>query len=198
MTVRNHPLFTVWRKMRERCYNPREISYKRYGARGISVCDEWRNSSRLFVEWALANGWVPGLQIDRINNDGPYSPENCRWITRSQNLRNCRSNRIVTFNGDSLALIEWSERTGIPYSALVARLNKGWSVEQALTQPARPQLRRTTEINGERISVSEAAKRTGLSQYAIYNRMRRGWEPSRAMTETRTTLNEGEVCHREG
>ena len=171
--------------MRERCYNPRDISYHNYGARGITVCDEWRNSSRVFIDWAMANGWRRGLQIDRIDNDGNYEPGNCRWVTRRRNMRNCRTNRIVTFNGESLPLAEWSDRTGIPYFALVARLNKGWEVPRALTQPVRPQLNRTAQVDGESIDVNEAAKRTGLSVHAIYNRLRRGWEPSRAATEPR-------------
>jgi hypothetical protein len=77
-------------KMKDRCYRPLEQSYEYYGARGIGVCDKWLASSTAFYEWAMANGWAPGLQLDRINVDGMYGPENCRFVTQTTNVRNRR------------------------------------------------------------------------------------------------------------
>lgn len=82
-----HPLYNIWSGMRKRCENPKAQHFSRYGGRGISVCDEWY-SAATFIEWALANGWVEGLSIDRIDIDGNYEPTNCRWITVSQNSKN--------------------------------------------------------------------------------------------------------------
>lgn len=81
--------------MIDRCNNPKHIAYKQYGARGISMCQEWLDSPQAFVDWALANGFSPELQIDRIDNSKGYSPDNCRWVTARENIRN-RSNSVIT------------------------------------------------------------------------------------------------------
>lgn len=86
-------LYYVWHTMRQRCVNPKNISYPRYGARGITVCPEWRHFAP-FQTWALANGYQQGLTIDRIDNDGPYTPENCRWVTPLVQRHNRRDTRL--------------------------------------------------------------------------------------------------------
>lgn len=83
-------LYTVWLSMKGRCYRPSAQGYKNYGGRGIYVSDKWRNDFTAFSEWCHANGYGRGLQLDRIDNDGPYAPENCRWVTRSANNANRR------------------------------------------------------------------------------------------------------------
>jgi hypothetical protein len=82
------PLHKVWLNMNNRCENPRFHAWHRYGGRGISVCPEWRSSAKAFIDWALANGYQRGLQIDRIDNDGNYDPDNCHFVTRIENNRN--------------------------------------------------------------------------------------------------------------
>lgn len=105
-----HPkLFLVWETMRSRCNNPNRGKYKDYGARGISVCEEWQNSASSFCEWALSNGYSEGLQIDRIDNDKGYSPDNCRWVTPKQNSRNRRNNVFLTIAGVTKSVAEWCE-----------------------------------------------------------------------------------------
>jgi hypothetical protein len=84
-----HPLYTVWRHMKDRCYNKNGGQYKDYGGRGIVVCDEWFNNAKIFINWALPL-WRKGLQIDRKNNDGNYCSENCRFVTRAENMHNTR------------------------------------------------------------------------------------------------------------
>lgn len=82
-----HPLYKCWKNMKTRCYNPKNKNYKSYGDKGIIVCNEWKNDSTAFLKWAFANGWLKGLSIDRINNNGNYEPENCRFISGSENTR---------------------------------------------------------------------------------------------------------------
>lgn len=102
-------LFGVYGSMKNRCYNPKRDSYERYGARGIGVCEEWRNSPESFVRWALDNGYEKGLQLDRIDNDGDYSPDNCRWVTPKENCRNTRRNKTLTLIGQTKTVAEWCE-----------------------------------------------------------------------------------------
>lgn len=126
-------LYEIWCAMKARCNRRTDESYKDYGGRGITVCDEWANSFEAFRKWALSNGYQNNLSIDRKDNDGPYCPENCRWATAKQQNNNQRSNRVITHNGESHTIAEWAELVGIKYDTLRRRLNKGWSVERALT-----------------------------------------------------------------
>lgn len=131
-------LYSVWCAMKRRCYGIRTINYPNYGGRGIRVCDEWRNDYAAFRKWALKNGYEKGLELDRIDVDGNYEPDNCRWVTRQKQSYNKRSNRVIEYKGKSKTMAEWAEEIGISIQTLSSRLNKlGWSVERALTTPPR-------------------------------------------------------------
>lgn len=129
-------LYCVWRGMVERCENPNHIDYARYGGRGIRLCDRWRKS---FTEFASDMGERPSPrhQIDRIDNNRGYEPGNCRWATSRQQTRNTRRNRIVTHDGKSLCVAEWSELVGIAPSIISERLRSGWTAKDALTRPVK-------------------------------------------------------------
>ena len=86
----NHPLYKIWSGMIQRCHKETDTAYRYYGARGITVCDEWRHDAEAFINWSLQNGWKKGLEIDRINNYKGYSPDNCRYITHKANMGNQR------------------------------------------------------------------------------------------------------------
>jgi hypothetical protein len=116
-----HPLFNVWKNMRGRCHDIKNKRFKNYGGRGISICDSWENLENFIADMAAT--YQPGLTIDRIDNDGPYSPENCRWATRFQQNRNYSRNRFYTHDGRTMCLKEWSEALGINYGTLHDRLN---------------------------------------------------------------------------
>ena len=136
-------LYKVWLDMKRRCYNAKDVDYKNYGGRGITVCDEWKDSFVSFSQWAYENGYdkdAPKGQctIDRIDVNGCYEPENCRWVNIHIQSNNKRNNRILTYNGESHTLSEWCEIVNIPYNCLQLRLNKlHWSVEKTLTTPTR-------------------------------------------------------------
>lgn len=127
----NTKLFNVWRTMKERCNNKSYRQYKDYGGRGISLCDEWEEF-KPFMEWSLENGYKEGLSIDRIDNDGNYCPENCRWTTVRVQSRNRRANRILEYGGEKHCVAEWSEILGVRANTIFWRLSQGWSTEEAL------------------------------------------------------------------
>lgn len=128
-------LYHIWCGIKARCHNPQNKSYMRYGGRGIAICLEWETSFEVFYNWAIRNGYKPGLTIDRIDNDKGYYPDNCRWTTEVIQARNRRSNRLLQFQGDIRPIAEWAEIRGIPYGTLLDRLRHGWSVERALVEP---------------------------------------------------------------
>jgi len=129
------PTYIVYLGMIRRCYRTKEPGYPNYGGRGISICERWRGKDG-FKNFLADMGEKPdGLSIDRIDNDGNYEPSNCRWATRTQQARNCRSNRRYTFNGESLCVPEWAERLGMKADTIYCRLKIGWSIEKALTAP---------------------------------------------------------------
>lgn len=126
-------LYHIWNGMKMRCSNHRNIAYKYYGAKGVSVCDEWRDDFIPFYEWAMANGYQDSLTLDRIDTDGNYCPENCRWATNKEQQNNTAYNRLYTYQGDTLDVTQWAERTGLPRNMIYKRLYRGWSIEKALT-----------------------------------------------------------------
>jgi hypothetical protein len=129
--MKEHQLYPTWVMMRSRCNRPKDTQYHNYGARGIRVCAEWDDFS-VFVD-QMGNR-PERTTLDRINPNAGYSRENCRWATAAEQSRNTRINRVVAFEGESRCITEWSEITGIEKTVLASRLNRGWSVEQALTE----------------------------------------------------------------
>lgn len=127
-------LYGIWNAMNKRCYNENDHSYRNYGGRGITVCDEWRMDFLVFMEWAINNGYKENLTIERMNNDLGYSPENCSWKSRKEQGRNRRSNHNLSYNGETRTVTEWAEITGISFTTITRRLARGWSIEDALTK----------------------------------------------------------------
>lgn len=136
-------LYSVWGSMKQRCNNPRDASYRRYGGRGIFVCKEWESSFVTFRDWAISTGYAIGLTIDRVDNDGPYSPENCRLASRRVQQNNMRRNRLVEAFGETKTVSEWTRdgRCVVTKAALCHRLDIGVNPEDAIVT-ARSDIRR--------------------------------------------------------
>lgn len=125
----NTKLYKVWHNIKNRCYNKNNKRYKDYGGRGITICDEWLNDFMSFYNWAMNNGYKEGLSIDRINNDGNYEPNNCRWVTNKVQNNNKRSNRLLTHNKETHTITEWSKILNIHYTCLRNRILKKYPQE---------------------------------------------------------------------
>ena len=127
-------IYRLWKGMVNRCHQPSDFNYKYYGARGIAVCARWRDFKNFYSDM----GERPkGKMLDRRNNNGNYSPDNCEWVTAKQSGNNRRSNRLLTLNGETKTLTQWAEFLGISHKTLRARLGVyRWSEERTLTTPA--------------------------------------------------------------
>lgn len=127
--------YRSWAKMKERCNNSQCKDYDNYGGRGITVCHRWEES---FEQFLADMGECPaGMSIDRIDNDNGYSPGNCRWASKKAQNNNTRANHFLEYNGQKKTISEWAEITGINAHTIHTRLRDGWSVEKALSTPAR-------------------------------------------------------------
>lgn len=129
-------IYRIWQNMKNRCSNNHDKYYKNYGGRGITVCDEWLHNFQLFYDWSVSNGYKDDLTLDRMNNNGNYCPENCRWASRTEQMNNMRANRILEYNGEKKTMAQWAEVVGIPRYVINSRINNyGWSIKDALEIP---------------------------------------------------------------
>jgi len=130
------PEYIAWQDMKTRCFNPNYKRYPNWGGRGITVCDRWLNSSENFL---ADMGLKPTVKhsLDRINNDGDYCPENCRWATKAEQQNNRRINRLITINDVTLTIAQWTTEKGYGRTVIQCRLDLGWSEYKAVMTPVR-------------------------------------------------------------
>ena len=117
-------LYSAWSHMKQRCFNPKCKSYENYGGRGITVCKEWTDSFEAFRDWAFDNGYSEELTLDRIDNNGNYTPDNCRWASMAVQERNKRNNHYVTFNGEMMTMSECARKAGVSRNSLNHRIQR--------------------------------------------------------------------------
>lgn len=125
-------LYRIWHGIIRRTEDSKRKEYANYGGRGIRMCQEWRNDFAAFREWALNNGYSDDLSIDRIDNNGDYTPSNCRWVSKYEQANNRTDTRYLTLNGITKSVREWADETGIPYARLKKRMRLGWPDEKVL------------------------------------------------------------------
>lgn len=184
----NVSLWKTWVMMIVRCFDEGHRSYPNYGGRGITVCDEWINS---YVAFTRDMGPKPGRRysIERMDNNGNYCPENCKWATAKEQARNRRSSRNITAWGQTKTIAEWIESYGISHSAVSARLRAGWTAEDALSVPKRKAAARTNkldllvEYDGQSKSVREWLEEKGINKKCFNQRSRNpDWTLAEAAT----------------
>jgi len=131
---RHTKIYEVWKTLKQRCLNPNNKFYFRYGGRGITVCEDWKNNFTSFYEWSMKNGYKEGLSIDRIDNNGNYCPENCRWTDKLTQANNTRTNHYITFRNQTKTIAEWSRHFNLPYGNIQGKLiRNNYDAEKAFS-----------------------------------------------------------------
>lgn len=191
------PLYHRWIEIRNRCHNPKSKDYRNYGLRGVTVCDEWFNDYPAFEKWAFENGFEPGLELDRRDNDGPYSPVNCQWLSRYDNLikahkhrghnhRDHSVDRLLTAFGETRTLSDWLTDPRCSVSSVVTiaqRIERGWGGEEAITTASKKIPAQLITIGGVTKSMRAWAKdpRCTVAFSSLQKRLRNGMEPEKAV-----------------
>ena len=169
MNCEEHRLYSTWKSMNSRCSNPNTKSYHNYGGRGITVCSRWRNCFWLFVD-DMYPSFEEGLTLDRINNDGMYCKENCKWSTPKEQANNQnREYTAITYLGESYTEAELSRKTGIPRTTLQARRRKGYTdFEIVFGRESRKYL-----VDGVRYNLKELAEELGSYPQQVLRRLKK-------------------------
>ena len=170
----NARLYKIYAGMKQRCTNPNYVRSKDYLGRGIEICSEWLESYKCFEKWAMNNGYADNLSIDRIDNNGNYCPENCKWITRLEQCKNKRDTLWVEYHGERVRLQDLAETAAVSYDTVHDRIYKrGWDVERALTTPS----------DKYRVSLMQKCKNAGLNYATVRTRiMKFGWSEEEALS----------------
>lgn len=186
--VSKHPLYTVWGKIKDRCYRVKEKAYKNYGAIGVTMWEGWVDNPKAFVEWGINNGWRVGLQIDkdiipkRVGMAAKiYSPETCCFVTRAENNLAKRTNRIVEYNGKKQTVKEWSVELGLSYSTLSGRLRRTGTIERSKL-PRKKVIGNLVQYDGKEKNLSDWGKEYGIGYKLLHERIQRGMSVGDALT----------------
>ena len=172
----------IWRDMHRRCENKNRKSYKRYGGRGITVCEDWSGDHGFenFYEWSMSHGYSDDLTIDRIDNDKGYSPDNCRWTDYQTQANNSSWNTWIDYNGEKHTLAEWGRICNLEPSRISSRIKNGWSIGESLGYEKhithyKDEVLYT--IDGETHNIREWCRLRGLSVDTVRYRREHNWTP---------------------
>ena len=183
----NTRIYNIWKGMRERCSVSKHSAYKNYGERGIRVSDEWSNSFKAFRDWAYSNGYTDDLTIDRIDNDGDYEPDNCRWFTYTQQSNNRSDNILVEHQGKKQTLSQWSIDLNIKYGTLSGRYYRG-DRGSYLLRPIEKQESNNVlvEYQNKKQTLTEWSRELNIHYSTLLGRYRRGDRSDRLFRPVRS------------
>ena len=177
--------YTSYHAMMTRCYNPKTARYPNYGGRGIKVCDRWQDGFPVFFE---DMGQRPdGMSLDRIDPNGDYSPSNCRWATKEQQINNKQDSAFLEHDGRRMTVAQWAPIVGLQQCVIRMRLKLGWTANAALTEPSRPGRNQydrgeVVEFGGKNLTWNEWATEIGIGYYTLKKRMENGWGVHRTLS----------------
>lgn len=166
-------LYGIWQGIKQRCFNPKNKNYHNYGGRGITICEQWKDNFVCFQQWALSSGYEDNLTIDRIEVNGNYEPNNCRWLTRGEQQNNKRDTHRFNINGEILTIRDVSERYNIDLELIRHRISAGYTIEEILANETKNKPSIVT-YKGETHHIKEWSKIIGISESTIYSRIYRG------------------------
>ena len=168
-----------------RCYNDNNKYWHRYGGRGIKLCGEWLNDREAFYQWSIEHGYRKGLEIDRIDNDGDYTPENCRWVDRHTNINNRYNTPMISVRGETKCLMDWCREYGRDRRIVYNRIFYwGWNPEDAiLTETVHRKPSELYTIDGETHTAYKWAKIKGISTNKVLSRIRNGYSIEEALDD---------------
>ena len=188
----NTRLYVAWSHMRQRCNNPSNKEYRNYGARGISICEEWDEFIN-FYNWAMANGYEKTLTIDRIDNDGNYEPNNCRWVTMAVQESNKRTNHYIEFNGEKMTMSQCAKMNGVSINAFRYHVcNLGYSPEEAVESilykrehPEEFDKHRYVIYQGEKMCVADCVRKANVKRDSFMKHIGKGMTADEAVAKIR-------------
>ena len=181
-------VYRIWLNMRQRCNNPNSDDYSYYGGRGISICKEWDDAA-VFCEWAMNNGYDTELTIDRIDVNGNYTPDNCRWLTRLEQGKNIRNNVWMEINGETLIMSDVARKYNVPISSLWVRYKQGIIGNDLIKRPVLNGI----QINGEFKTVRQISEEYGISHSTVRARWNNGIRDERITHKRVTRRTQGEL-----
>ena len=171
------PEYQAWIDMKHRCFNPNNKQYLDYGGRGITVCDRWLNLDNFLADMGTKPS--PKHSLDRIDNNGDYSPKNCKWSTRVEQNNNTRYNRLITIDDVTLTITQWENKMGYGRGVIQGRLNLGWSEYDAVMTPV--ETGKLITIKNETRTIVQWTEKMGYGESVIHDRLKMGWSEYRAV-----------------
>jgi len=176
--LRQVPEYRVWCAMKGRCLNLNDQNFHHYGGRGITVCDRWMNYANFIAD--MGERPSPKHQLERVDNNLGYSPDNCKWATTREQHRNKRTNVKITLDGETKIAADWARELGVGPGTIHNRIAAGMSSEEAITKPFRS---RGIEFDGQIVPLTVLAKRFGIPQQTVYKRLAGGMDIKEALTK---------------